>query len=121
MLHAVVQVYFWMLALTNIFVVLLMISVVGGCVTKLLDYSNARRQTLSSPSLTVLLPCYLPNEQFILRETIDHIMERLEYGFPFKLIVCYNTPHTLEFEVELQALHGAKNLKGREVHVLKVT
>ena len=52
-----------------------------------------------APTLTVILPCYLPNEQGILEETINHLRRRLEYPIAFELLLCYNTPHAMP-EVE---------------------
>ena len=55
--------------------------------------------------VTVLLPCYLPNEQGILRETVAHILEKIEYPATLELILCYNTPTPmLEVEEELAAM-----------------
>ena len=72
------------------------------------------------PSLTILLPCYLPNEQYILNETILHIITKLVYPKPFKLVVCYNTPRPLEYEAELAKFDGRTFDSGRCVEVLKV-
>ena len=52
------------------------------------------------------MPCYLPNEQYILMETVEHIMQKLEYPAAFTLVLCYNTPTPLPCEAELQALDG---------------
>ena len=129
-------VFFWMLAFSNIFVLCIFVSVIGGFVTRLFDpaamisrllrdpsaqqFADMQREVLGKPSLTVLLPCYLPNEQRILMETIEHIMGRLEYAHPFKLIVCYNTPYALPFEAELHALDGTTRADGRSIAILKV-
>jgi len=131
-------VFFWMLAFSNIFVVLVLISVVGGFITRLRDpagmvartltdpraveLASLQREALGKPSLTVLLPCYLPNEQPILDETIEHLMNKLVYAYPFKLIVCYNTPRPMDYEATLCAHYDGKVYEdsGRSVHVLKV-
>jgi len=129
-------VFFWMLAFANVFVVLLVVSVVGGFITRLFDpaaslartlrdprahmLAGMHREVLGKPSLTVLLPCYLPNEQTILMDTINHLIEQLEYGYPFRLIVCYNTPKPMEFEQDLRALDGHVYPSGRSVMILKV-
>ena len=35
-----------------------------------------------------------------------HLITKLVYPKPFKLVVCYNTPKPLEFEEELATYHG---------------
>ena len=115
---------------------LLFVSVLGGFVTRLFDpaaslartlrdpraheLAKMQREVLGKPSLTVLLPCYLPNEQPILMATIEHIIEKLEYGYPFRLIVCYNTPKPMDFEHELQRLDDHVYPNGRSIQILKI-
>jgi len=129
-------IFFFMLAFSNIFVLLLFVSVLGGFVTRLFDpaaslartlrdpraheLAKMQREVLGKPSLTVLLPCYLPNEQPILMATIEHIIEKLEYGYPFRLIVCYNTPKPMDFEHELQRLDDHVYPNGRSIQILKI-
>ena len=96
------QVYFWALVSANIFVVLLLVSVLGGWLAHVCDpmprVYRERREQLKQRPLTVLLPCYLPNECEIMDDTIEHMMLELEYDYPFTLIVCYNTPEPMEKE-----------------------
>ena len=75
---------------------------------------------LGKSSLTVLLPCYLPNEHPILMQTINHIIHKLEYGYPFCLIVCYNTPKPMDFEQVLLRLDGTVYPNGRSIKVVRV-
>jgi len=119
-----------------VFVLLLLVSVLGGFVTRLFDPAASLARTLRDPrahalaqmqrevlgkvSLTVLLPCYLPNEQPIVMSTITHLIHNLEYGYPFRLIVCYNTPKPMAFEDELRKLDGFVYANGRSVQILKV-
>ena len=116
--------YFWMLVFANLFVLILLISVVGALISHLLDGTmkvlEEERDEIGAVSLTVLLPCYLPNEQPILLETIRHIIEEVEYDYPFTLIVCYNTPKPMPFEEELQRMHGTVYPNGRVLQVLPV-
>ena len=130
------HIFFWMLAFSNIFVVLLLVSTVGGFAMRMADptsslartlndpaqveYANLQREILGRKPLTVLLPCYLPNEEPILIETITHLVERLEYEYPFQLIVCYNTPVPMEFEEQLQKMDGRVYANGRSLRVLRV-
>ena len=81
---------------------------------------------VAAPSMTVMVPCYMPNEQAIIQETIDHIMNAVEYPATaaFELLVCYNTPEPLSFEAELhawiEARRGAWEAQGRSIRLMKV-
>jgi hypothetical protein len=89
------RVLFAMLVLSNIFVSILMLSVVGGLLMRLRNaswwlsrtwsdadsagtrFAAIQQAGLSHASLTVLVPAYLPNEQAILDETVSHILEKV--------------------------------------------
>ena len=118
------QVYFWMLLCANIFVILLLVSVVGGFLSRFLDPMprtlRERRAELSQIGVTVLLPCYLPNEHEIMWSTIAHIIERIEYDFPFTVICCYNTPQPMIVEDTLSKVDGTVYPNGRRLRILKV-
>ena len=118
------QVYFWMLLCANIFVILLLVSVVGGFLSRFLDPMprtlRERRAELSRIGVTVLLPCYLPNEHEIMWSTIAHIIERIEYDFPFTVICCYNTPQPMIVEDTLSKVDGTVYPNGRRLRILKV-
>ena len=120
--------YFGILILCNSVVTLVIISLTGAFYRRCkhrraqvaLGKEPERKQSVSE-SVTVLLPCYLPNEQHILKGTVTHIMENLEYPEPFQLILCYNTPRPLACEADLlPALEATKWPHGRTLHVLKV-
>jgi len=58
-----------------------------------------------APGITVVIPCYLPNEQFIIEETIRWIMYQVEFPGKLNIIVVYNTPYDIpEVEGRLQEL-----------------
>ena len=69
--------------------------------------------------ISVIVPCYLPNEQTIIVATVEHIMLRLEWPGPVTLHVVYNTPAPLPFEATLQALDGREYAAGRVVRVVR--
>ena len=71
------------------------------------DGSIVRGRDASVPSLTILLPCYMPNEQDLVEETIDHILTKLRYPRSFTLVVCYNTPRPLPIEETLAEMDGS--------------
>lgn len=83
--------------------------------------TGLREQLLDRP-ITVVVPCYLPNEQFILLETIDHILTQLVHDGPLTLHIVYNTPHDLPFEQALAAKAAAQEgvPPGRRLVVSKV-
>ena len=112
------------MALSDIFVLIMAASCIGGFATRMFRrkqlLSRALEPSSEWPAVTVLLPCYLPNEQSILLETVEHIMTRLEYPGSLTLIVCYNTPERLPIEDELIALDHKQYENGRLLRVLPV-
>ena len=118
------HIYFWMLICANLFVIMLLVSVVGGLLSHLLDSTprtlREKRASLSQCGVTVLLPCYLPNEHEIMWSTIAHIIEKIEYEFPFTVICCYNTPSPMPVEDILAKVDGTVYPNGRKLRVLKV-
>lgn len=73
------------------------------------------------PEIAVVIPCYLPNEQGIIEETVLHIMKHLDAPGDLSVFVVYNTPIELpEVEVHLQSLSHSENLpRGRNLTVLR--
>lgn len=73
------------------------------------------------PAMSVVVACYLPNEQFIIESTIDHIMHQLEWNAPVTLYIVYNTPSALPFEQTLNGFVESKRfIPGRKLQVVKV-
>ena len=118
------HVYFWMLIFANIFVMLLLVSTLGGLISHLLDPMprtlREKRAELSQRGVTVLLPCYLPNEHEIMWSTIAHIIEKIEYEYPYTVICCYNTPKYMPIEDTLAKVDGTVYPNGRRLKVVKV-
>lgn len=83
--------------------------------------TGLREQLLDRP-ISVVVPCYLPNEQYILLETIDHILTQLRHDGPLTLYIVYNTPTDLPFEDELHAKAARQEgvPAGRRLVVTKV-
>lgn len=118
------QVYFWCLVCANLFVIMLVVSVLGGalsiCFDRMPRTLRTRRAELARTPVTVLLPCFLPNEHEIMDDTIHHIIHELEYEYPFVLIVCYNTPRPHPKEEELAWRDGTLFPNGRRLHMMRV-
>lgn len=75
--------------------------------------------TRSTP-VAVVVPCYLPNEQGIIRSTIDHILTQLVHDGPLTLYVVYNTPPGFWWlEEELLKLAEQRDAGGRQLRVVK--
>jgi len=53
------------------------------------------RKLRETPGITAVIPCYLPNEQYIIEETVDWIMRSVEYAGQLNVLVVYNTPVAL--------------------------
>ena len=123
-------VFFGLLTFCDVFVLLLLVSSIGGFIGRLCDRRTTRtghsdstsrlRAALATQSMTVIVPCYLPNEQHILMETVEHILSRLEYPAAFTLILCYNTPTPLPVEADLARLDGKVYPGGRTLRILNV-
>ena len=69
--------------------------------------------------ISVIVPCYLPNEQTIIEGTIEHILHKLEWPGPVTLHVVYNTPVPLPFEDKLKTLDGREYAPGRKLRVVR--
>ena len=74
------------------------------------------------PAVSVLVPCYLPNEQGIIMGTIAHILRRVDYPAPLTLYIVYNSPTDLPaIEADLAALEPIHFEGGRRVCVLRAS
>ena len=74
--------------------------------------------TNRSEPVSVVVPCYLPNEQTILERTIQHILTKVEWDGPLTLFVVYNTPVPLPFEERLKQLDGREYAPRRVLRVV---
>jgi len=75
-----------------------------------------------SGCITAVIPCYLPNEQDIIEETITWIMRRVESPGPLEVLLVYNTPHDLPaVEARLRDLAADEAWpQGRRLRVMRV-
>ncbi|KAL1526054.1 hypothetical protein AB1Y20_020875 [Prymnesium parvum] len=120
--------YFGVMCVCNTVVSLIIFSLAGAFGKRLLNKrklaaamsQDHERRLSNTTGVTVLLPCYLPNEQVILRDTMTHILEKIEYPQPFELVLCYNTPKPLAIEDELAQMDGKVFDNGRILRVLRV-
>jgi len=76
----------------------------------------------AGPAIAVVVPCYLPNEQSIIEETVNHILEHLLSPDKLELWLVYNTPEDLpEIEGRLRAMQSRADLPpGRSLQVIRV-
>jgi len=64
-------------------------------------------KSLPAAPITAIMPCYLPNEQDIMEDTIMWILEHVQSPGPFTLRVVYNTPKDMpEIQSKIHALAG---------------
>lgn len=81
-----------------------------SCVTSVAARTGRAHPTRSprfedAPSITAVIPCYLPNEQYIIEETVEWIMRQVESPGPLEVLVVYNTPKDLpDIEARLKEL-----------------
>lgn len=97
------------------------------CALVVWNAQTMRRRTASSncvrpvqQPVAAVVPCYLPNEACILRDTIQHMIERMTHLDDLSIVVVYNTPHAMDMEGELQAMARDCNTNGRKLVVHKV-
>ncbi|MGB3507970.1 MAG: glycosyltransferase family 2 protein [Microcoleaceae cyanobacterium] len=55
----------------------------------------------NTEKFTVIIPAYLPAEQYLIIDTIKHF---LSFDLPLEIILSYNTPESLPVEAEFQKL-----------------
>mmetsp|Transcript_56275 Transcript_56275/g.89332 ORF Transcript_56275/g.89332 Transcript_56275/m.89332 type:complete len:567 (+) Transcript_56275:33-1733(+) len=74
------------------------------------------------PEIAAIVPCFLPNEQDIILETVNWILEHVESPGNLSLWVVYNTPNDLPWiEKQLKELAASTKLpKNRRLHVRRV-
>jgi len=75
----------------------------------------------SYPAVSVVVACYLPNEEAIIESTIEHIMQQLEWEGPLTLWVVYNTPKPMAFEQVLLGMDGREYGHNRRLRVVAAT
>jgi len=73
--------------------------------------NNATHSSDDYPAVSVLVPCYLPNEQRIIMSTIRHILKKLEYPAPITLFVVYNGCKDRHLEIQ-DKLYDEEKLRG---------
>mmetsp|Transcript_808 Transcript_808/g.2085 ORF Transcript_808/g.2085 Transcript_808/m.2085 type:complete len:572 (+) Transcript_808:66-1781(+) len=85
------------------------------------NHVDDARKLREVPSITAVIPCYLPNEQYIIEETVEWIMHKVEYSGQLNVIVVYNTPIELpEIQqrfLEMQEMSWPGGRSFRAVHV----
>jgi len=79
-----------------------------------------RDAAVCTGQVSVVVPCYLPNEESLIMATIQHIVTCLEWPGRLTLYVVYNTPHRMPAAEEaLRALDGRTYPGGRAVVVME--
>jgi len=70
--------------------------------------------------VTAVVPCYLPNEAPIIKETIQHLLTAFTHISKLDVLVVYNTPTNMEIEEDLQQMTKAPMPDGRRLFVQRV-
>lgn len=55
-------------------------------------------------SVAVVVPCYLPSEACIIKETLRHLLENIQFVDCLEVHLAYNTPKEMALEQELAAM-----------------
>jgi cellulose synthase/poly-beta-1,6-N-acetylglucosamine synthase-like glycosyltransferase len=80
----------------------------------------AKRDAASTPNIDAIVPCYLPNEQDIIEETVLHILDNVKAPGDLKVWVVYNTPQDMPIvEDRLQELSRRLYKDGRSLVVVR--
>jgi len=79
-----------------------------------------RLPTDHAPPVSVVVACYLPNEQAIIESTIEHILFKLQWDSRLTLHIVYNTPSALPFEQALHAMESRQYAPNRSLRVTRV-
>jgi cellulose synthase/poly-beta-1,6-N-acetylglucosamine synthase-like glycosyltransferase len=97
----------------------------GRCAARLRQRCSSTRFVAiheTKPSISVIVPAYLPNEHVVLEYTIEHILTKLHWPGNLQLIVVYNTDSEMDFEhrlLELQEM-WSRGVANRTLRVLPV-
>lgn len=70
--------------------------------------------------VAAVIPCYLPNEECILLDTIEHVTKNLTHLDDLTIYIVYNTPYAMDIEDALHGLARDFKVKGRKLVVHKV-
>lgn len=71
--------------------------------------------------VSALVPCYMPNEAAIIKDTVTHLLERITHIDHLDVYIVYNTPHDMdEIDAELQAIARSELAPGRRLFVKRV-
>ena len=114
-------IYFYILLIANVMNCLIAVASIylvanrTWCPPQVDEHAATR---YSNDPISVIVPCYLPNEQTIIESTIEHILLKLDWQGPVTLFIVYNTPVPLPFEAKLKQLDGREYASGRVLRVV---
>lgn len=112
--------YFCVLFVANILNCLTAVASVYLILRRACREPAARREEACTGAISVIVPCYLPNEENLIVATVMHIATCLEWPGKLTLYVVYNTPHRMPAaELALRALDGRIFPGGRTVIILE--
>ena len=116
-------IYFYILASANVMNCLIALASIylvlrNCCAPAARPTTDDPKPQIETEPVSVIVPCYLPNEQTIIESTIWHILTKLEWHGRLTLFVVYNTPAPLPFEATLRELDGREYAPGRVLRVV---
>lgn len=84
--------------------------------------SQVKMETMPEVAITAIIPCYLPNEQYIIEETVNWIMDKVDSPGPLTVFVVYNTPKDLpDIEKKLLQMQARSDWPlGRKFQTMRV-
>eukprot|EP00962_Isochrysis_galbana_P023083 scaffold6934_cov121-Isochrysis_galbana.AAC.3 len=112
--------YFCVLSVANILNCLTAVASIYLILRRACREAPKRDSMACTGPISVVIPCYLPNEENLIVATVMHIATCLEWPGRLTLYVVYNTPHRMPAaELALRALDGRTFPGGRTVVILE--
>jgi len=71
-------------------------------------------------NVTILIPCYLPNEEKIIEQTVEHFLTEVIMPGPCTVLLVYNTPDYMPFQKTLGSWDGREGSNGAVLRVMHV-
>lgn len=113
--------YLCIIVICLVFQVLATFSLLTHFLRTLSQVCRRRKPRVVNSAVAAVVPCFLPNEEKIIKDTIEHIIKETHGVEQLDVHVVYNTPYDMEeIEAELQEMAGREWPEGRRLLVERV-
>lgn len=91
-----------------------------ACKTFARVFKKRSIETVTKP-VSAVVPCYLPNEETIIKGTLEHVLYNMKNVEKLDVYAVYNTPHDMpELEAELNDMAKKEWPEGRKLFIVRV-